>query len=183
MMMHRISWSRNKVERKREGAKENKDKQIRKEEMICVTIEFCSSSLLLCQICFRKRSATGLVVQHSLLVITMMRIKANVNPWPKTLKDRINQKKRRKRLLRTETFFFFEKVRTETSQERTKKHHKTPSQCLYSTYRIFIYIILVILLLALAHYPLFLSTFKIPYHFFKNFFKGKVRIKRPYFFF
>ena len=37
--MHRISWSRNKVERKRERdrVKENKDKQIRKEEMICVT--------------------------------------------------------------------------------------------------------------------------------------------------
>ena len=92
MMMHRISWSRNKVERKREGAKENKDKQIRKEEMICVTIEFCSSSLLLCQICFRKRSATGLVVQHSLLVITMMRIKANVNPWSKSLRTETSQK-------------------------------------------------------------------------------------------
>ena len=33
-----------------------------------LTIEFCSSSLLLCSICSRKRSATGLVVQHSLLV-------------------------------------------------------------------------------------------------------------------
>ena len=38
MMMHQISWSRNKVERKRERVKENKDKQIRKEEkMIYVT--------------------------------------------------------------------------------------------------------------------------------------------------
>ena len=37
MMMHQISCSRNKVERKRERVKENKDKQIRKEEMIGVT--------------------------------------------------------------------------------------------------------------------------------------------------
>ena len=36
-MMHQISCSRNKVERKRERVKENKDKQIRKEEMIGVT--------------------------------------------------------------------------------------------------------------------------------------------------
>ena len=37
MMMHQISCSRNKVERKRERVKENKDKQIKKEEMIGVT--------------------------------------------------------------------------------------------------------------------------------------------------
>ena len=37
MMMHQISCSRNKVERKRERVKENKDRQIRKEEMIGVT--------------------------------------------------------------------------------------------------------------------------------------------------